>query len=405
MIGERPIATTPATETFVSRNISFFRWLSAAAVVVMHATALLLAQSDIMSAPHNLFEYFWWFVSSQEVGHKAVVGFFVISGYLVGGEAVRGVMSGEPFYYRYYLKRFARIYVVLVPALFFTFLIDTAGGALFGKGGFYGDPMFAGHFGFEVFTLNLLNLQNIFTQPYGSNIPLWSLAVEVWYYITFPLLLLPITRHLSARVRLFCFCIAIFVCGYFSLISYLFFWGYVMWISGAAAAMAGRPVMRSYWGALALFVVILIPVRLLVRGPLLEAFPSARTASDVVCALAFANLLLSARFSTPRLFGSLPNWRPNVRNFTFSLYVTHLPLIVFVRAGLESVAPGWALQNATLGNWATALSVIAGAGAFAFLFCGWTELRTTRFREFLARRLERLLQPFAPDVGRSQAGR
>jgi peptidoglycan/LPS O-acetylase OafA/YrhL len=405
MIGERPIATTPATESFVSRNISFFRWLSAAAVVVMHATALLLAQSDIMSAPHNFFEYFWWFVSSQEVGHKAVVGFFVISGYLVGGEAVRGAMSGEPFFYRYYLKRFARIYVVLVPALFFTFVIDTVGGALFGKGGFYADPMFAGHFGFEVFTLNLFNLQNIFTQPYGSNIPLWSLAVEVWYYITFPLLLLPITRHLSARVRLFWFCVAIFVCGYFSLISYLFFWGYVMWMSGAAAAMAARPVMRSYWGALALFVVILIPVRLLVRGPLLDAFPPARTASDVVCALAFANLLLSARFSTPRLFASLPDWRPDVRNFTFSLYVTHLPLIVFVRAGLESVAPGWALQNATLGNWATALSVIAGAGAFAFLFCGWTELRTTRFREFLARRLERLRQPFAPDVGRSQAGR
>lgn len=396
----------PTTETFASRNISFFRWLSAGAVVVMHATALLLAQSDIMSAPHNFFEYFWWFVSNKEVGHKAVVGFFVISGYLVGGEVIRGARSGEAFYYGYFLKRFARIYIVLAPALAFTFLIDSVGGALFRKGGFYNDPMFAGHFSFDVFTLNLLNLQDILTEPYGTNIPLWSLAVEVWYYITFPLLLMPIMTHLSTRARLIWFCLAVLVCGYFSLVSYLFFWGYVMWIAGAVTAVARKPVMRSYWAALALFVIIIIPVRLLVRGPLVEAFPSARTASDVVCALAFANVLLSARFSMPRIFGSLPSLRLDMPNFTYSLYLTHLPLIVFVRAGLESVAPGWALQNATIGNWLVMFAVIAGAGAFAYLFSGATEAKTTLLRGFLDRKIEGLARVFALfDVGRSRAGR
>lgn len=400
------MAMTPTTETFASRNISFFRWLSAGAVVVMHATALLLAQSDIMSAPHNVFEYFWWFVSNKEVGHKAVIGFFVISGYLVGGEVVRGVRSGESFYYAYFLKRFARIYVVLVPALIFTFLIDAVGGALFAKGGFYNDPMFAGHFGAEVFTLNLLNLQNILAQPYGTNIPLWSLAVEVWYYITFPLLLMPITTHLATRTRLFWFCLAVIVCGYFSLVSYLFFWGYVMWIVGALVAIAPRPRLRSYWAALGLFVIILIPIRLLVRGPLVEAFPSARTASDVVCALAFANLLLSARFSTPRFFQSLPPLRFEMTNFTYSLYLTHLPIVVFVRAGLETYAPGWALQNATAGNWLAMFSVIAGAGAFAYLFSTVTEAKTALFRRFLERKIDGLARLFALlDLGRSRVGR
>ncbi len=397
---------TPTTETFASRNISFFRWLSAGAVVVMHATALLLAQSDIMSAPHNIFEYFWWFVSNKEVGHKAVVGFFVISGYLVGGEVIKGAKSGEPFYYAYFLKRFARIYVVLVPALAFTFLIDSVGGSLFRKGGFYNDPMFAGHFSFDVFALNLANLQNILTEPYGTNIPLWSLAVEVWYYITFPLLLMPITTHLSVRLRLFWFCLAVLICGYFSLVSYLFFWGYVMWIAGAVTAVATKPIMRSYWAALALFVILIIPIRLLVRGPLVEAFPSARTASDLVCALAFANLLLSARFSAPRIFESFPPFRLEIKNFTYSLYLTHLPIIVFVRAGLESVAPGWALQNATRGNWLVTLSVMASATAFAYLFSGATEAKTTLFRAFLARKVEGFARVFALlDVGRSRVGR
>ncbi|MEK8123134.1 acyltransferase family protein [Methylocystis sp. IM4] len=213
--GKRFIAMAPTTETFASRNISFFRWLSAGAVVVMHATALLLAQSDIMSAPHNFFEYFWWFVSNKEVGHKAVVGFFVISGYLVGGEVIRGARSGEAFYYGYFLKRFARIYIVLAPALAFTFLIDSVGAGLFRKGGFYSDPMFAGHFSLDVFALNLFNLQDILTEPYGTNIPLWSLAVEVWalHYIPAaadadhdaslhaPAALLVLPRH--PRLRLF----------------------------------------------------------------------------------------------------------------------------------------------------------------------------------------------------------
>lgn len=397
---------TPTTETFASRNISFFRWLSAGAVVVMHATALLLAQSDIMSAPHNIFEYFWWFVSNKEVGHKAVVGFFVISGYLVGGEAVRGVRSGQSFYYAYFLKRFARIYVVLIPALAFTFLIDVAGAGLFRKGGFYNEPMFAGHFGADVFALNLLSLQNILTEPYGTNIPLWSLAVEVWYYIAFPLLLMPVTTHFSTRARLLWFCFAVVVCGYFSLVSTFFFWGFVIWIAGALTAIAPRPLMRSYWAALALFVVIIIPVRLLVRGPLVEAFPSARTASDILCALTFANLLLTARFSTPRIFAALPPLRLEMTNFTYSLYLTHLPIVVFVRAGLENVAPGWALQNATAGNWLTMFSVIAGAFAFAYVFSIATEAKTALFRQFLERKIEALSRFLALlETGRTRVGR
>lgn len=377
----------PTSDVFASKNISLFRWLSAIAVVVMHATALLLAQSDIMSAPHNLFEYFWWFISNKEVGHKAVVGFFVISGYLVGGEVIRGMQSGEPFFVSYFLKRFSRIYVVLVPALAFTFLIDSVGSALFVKGNFYSEPMFSGHFGPDVFAFNLLNLQNIIAEPYGTNIPLWSLALEVWYYITFPLLLMPFSKYLSTRARLSFFCFAILIGAYFSAVSYLFFWGYVMWIAGALATIVQRPLVRSYWISLGIFLAVIVPVRLLVRGPLVEAFPTARTASDVICAFAFANLLLSARFSTPRFFAALPPMKHDIRNFTYSLYVTHLPIIVFVRAGLESIAPGWALQNATLGNWIVMLSVIACVCVFAYLFSGLTEAKTTLLRQFLERKL------------------
>jgi peptidoglycan/LPS O-acetylase OafA/YrhL len=381
---------TPEAENFASQNISFFRWFSALAVVVMHATALLLAQSDIMSAPHNAFEYVWWFVSNKEVGHKAVVGFFVISGYLVGGEVIRGLSREGAFFKTYLLKRFARIYVVLVPALVFTALIDAIGSGLFASGGFYNEGMFAGHFGSRVFLSNLFSLQDIVAEPYGTNIPLWSLALEVWYYVTFPLLLLPFVLRPASRATMALFAVSLAICAYFSLVSYYFFWGYVIWTLGAATTLLQRPFIRSYWRSLALFIVVIIPVRLLVRGPLVEAFPSARTASDVLCALAFANLLLTSRFSWPTVFRGATALQAEVPNFTYSLYLTHLPLIVFLRAGLETFAPGWALQNATLGNWAVMFFAIAAATAFAFAFSSRTEARTAAFRAFLAGKVETL---------------
>jgi peptidoglycan/LPS O-acetylase OafA/YrhL len=379
---------TPEAETFASQNISFFRWFSALAVVVMHATALLLAQSDIMSAPHNVFEYFWWFVSNKEVGHKAVVGFFVISGYLVGGEVIRGLNREGAFFGSYLLKRFARIYVVLVPALFFTALIDAIGSHFFARGGFYNEGMFSGHFGLKVFLANLFSLQDIVAEPYGTNIPLWTLALEVWYYVTFPLLLLPLLLRPATRVNIALFAAAVALCLYFSLVSYFFFWGYVIWILGAATTLLRRPFIRSYWLSLALLILLIVPVRLLVRGPLVEQFPSARTASDVLCALAFANLLLTARFSWPSLLRGLPALAPQMPNFTYSLYLTHLPLIVFVRAGLETVAPGWALQNATLGNWLAMFFAIGAAIAFAYAFSMRTETKTAAFRMRLAGTVE-----------------
>lgn len=36
--------------------------------------------------------------------------------------------------------------------------------------------------------MNLLTLQNISAQPYGSNYPLWSLAIEMHIYVVYPLL-------------------------------------------------------------------------------------------------------------------------------------------------------------------------------------------------------------------------
>jgi peptidoglycan/LPS O-acetylase OafA/YrhL len=377
---------TRGVESFTSAHLEFFRWISAFAVVVMHATALLLSQADIMAAPHNVLEYFWWFVSSPQVGHKAVIGFFVISGYLVGGAAIRQKDRGRRFYLPYFCRRFSRIYIVLLPALIFTWGIDALGGALFKSGGFYDNPMFLGHSGAATLLLNLLNLQNFSCEAYGTNLPLWSLSLEVWYYVTFPLLLAPFSDGVSAVYRFVLSVAGVILCLWFSSLFAMFFWGYLIWALGAWASVARRPLIRPYWVSLGIFLVANIVVRLVLRGPLLEAFPALASASDLFCAVVFANLLLSSRFATSPI-ARLGAFSLPIPNFTYSLYLTHLPIIVFARAWADQIAPGWALQLATAGNWLVTLLAIAAAGVFAYFFSLVTEARTARFRDFLLDKL------------------
>ena len=53
--------------------------------------------------------------------------------------------------------------------------------------------------------------------------------------------------------------------------------------------------MASRWGALALYVAAIIPIRLLVRGPLLGAHPWLSDAADLLGTLLFCNLMLTVR--------------------------------------------------------------------------------------------------------------
>ncbi len=74
------------------------------------------------------------------------------------------------------MARIARLYVVIVPALLFTGILDYLHGAWDGT-----------RDGPSSFLINLFFLQGIYGGAYGSNGPLWSLSYEWWFYILFGL--------------------------------------------------------------------------------------------------------------------------------------------------------------------------------------------------------------------------
>ena len=104
------------------QSIAAFDWLrflAAAGVLLHHARGASLVDFGALPASqHNLINAGWFAVT--RLGHEAVLVFFILSGYLVGGRALDLAMSGRFDLRRYAIDRCVRIGIVLIPAIAFT---------------------------------------------------------------------------------------------------------------------------------------------------------------------------------------------------------------------------------------------------------------------------------------------
>ena len=375
----------------ISNFLALARWIAALAVLITHAGQLIQI-SDIMVAPHGPGVYAWWFLAG--FSHQAVLVFFVMSGFLIGGDLLRRLDRTDPFLKQYMIDRFSRIYIVMVPALAFGFVVDSIGRRIFPHSGIYDAAFFDGIFNPINILWTLLQQQHIWAPQAGTNGPLWSLACEMWYYITFPLLLAPLSRAYSTGFRL-----AAFACGALGVIvmsipESFFLFGYGVWTLGALVRVATRPLIKSTWLSLGVFLATATLMRLGARGPLVAAYPFVSTLADIAVAATFANLLLSLRFAAEGgLFANLSPIHRRLSDFSYSLYATHAPLAFFVWAGVGSLlGHDWYARLPTPLHWSLAFALIAAAIAIAYGFSRLTEARTKQLRDFFARRLARAEQ-------------
>jgi peptidoglycan/LPS O-acetylase OafA/YrhL len=361
-----------------SRFIVVARWVAAFAVLIAHAGSLLISQPDIMTTPHGPGAYVWWFLTGFP--HQAVIVFFVISGFLVGGNLIAKSRGTEPFLAKYFADRIVRIYLVLVPVVLLGWCLDSIGRHFLADFGLYDAPMFAGSFDTNLLWPNLLNLQGIFFPSFGTNGPLWSLGCEFWYYIAWALLLLPLTQS-APHLRIIGFACGAALAVSFSVSGVFFFVGGLIWIAGALVRSVPRPLVRSKGLALLIFVVATVAVRLLSRGKI-PSDPFWALLADAAVALSFCNLLLSLRFSQSREW-AVCNWRihQSLSDFSFSLYACHLPFIVFAVAAADyAFGAGWHAQTATALHWIVTFGLLGLAVCLAWLLSRGTEARTEHVR-------------------------
>lgn len=159
------------------------RALAALAVMLGHLRGLYFVKWDDLH-PDSKSWMNWGAFAATRMGREAVMVFFVLSGYLVGGNAIKCLTSGRFNLKSYAIARLTRLYIVLIPALAFTFYCDSLRLRV--------EPAYSGHWQLDSLTFlkNIFFLNGICSPVYGSNSPLWSLAYEFWYY----------TRFLTGRV-------------------------------------------------------------------------------------------------------------------------------------------------------------------------------------------------------------
>lgn len=313
------------------------RALAAFLVVIGHVRHLVLIDYPATKNPGALLKGAY-FVTG--LGHEAVVIFFVISGYLVGGVTLRRWLASGTDLRGYAIARFSRIYAVLVPALLVGWLVDWVGLHYFNGSALYTDSAQYHTVSLDFVIRNSLNARTLlgnlamtqgFAVPtFGSNGPLWSLAYEWWYYVLFALAGVALLHRGPGRAM----AMAGVVIAVIGLPSKLALWGFV-WLLGLVAEQwrkqGGAWCPRPAW-ALLIFLLLLTASRLS-HGADAAALRDALAIEfgrDLYVGCGFSMLLVSAaRYGVRVPWPRLQSW---AAEFSYTTYLFHFPALVCLSA-------------------------------------------------------------------------
>jgi peptidoglycan/LPS O-acetylase OafA/YrhL len=358
-----------------SDHLDFVRGTAALAVFCGHLrNHFFVSYSDIAGKPNPLVRFLFLVTGFP---HYAVMIFFVLSGFLVGGTVLRGRMDGKFSWSPYAVNRLTRLWVVLIPALLLGAFWDHLGIHLFGTSGIYGGlPKTNGamvpippRLSAGTMIGNAFFLQGILVPTFGSNGPLWSLSYEFWYYVLFPLMVLafPVQRAGWSNVL---YAIASFMVLFFVGQSISIY--FLIWLLGAAINLAPD---QSGRGA-ELWVAAIFGALMLVLA-LLKSKLDPIEHSDFVVGVASAVLIYAlVRSNAPSKSGIYSRTARMLAGFSYTLYLVHAPAVNFLGAWLVPRAP-WQPDAVHI---AAAASLFICMLAYAFGVAQLTEYRTSAIR-------------------------
>ena len=353
------------------------RGLASLAVCISHLRNTTLQDSSsagIAFAP-------FYFVTG--LGHPAVIVFFVLSGFFVGGSVIR---TSKAFSLKNYaVTRVTRLWIVVIPACVFTLYCDHISARSL-PDVFTGRYWSIIHSGPEMHTysasirtgiLNVLFLQTIAAPVFGSNGPMWSLANEFWYYALWPIIWMAIFNKISVVSKkeraalLICALLIIW------LLPRSFYVGGIIWTLGCVVYILvtqyGIHGMHSWlrWATVVIFVTALI----------LEKVPSSRYfgpgEADLVLGLAVGSILIwlyKHPFPADSIFCRTTLFLSKI---SFSLYVVHFPLVML----LFSLFYSGQRKTMSLSSISVLTFELCGLIACGFVFWWLFEQHTSKMRE------------------------
>lgn len=374
--------------SFVS-FLDLTRWVAAGIVFVGHLrNPLFLGYADVATADRNILIQLWFFVTGWF--GEAVVVFFVLSGYLVGGIASARASVGGFSLVGYSIDRVTRLYMAFLPALLLTAALDIFGSSWFASTGFYthSHPMLmqkvsGGAFSIYLtpqnFFANALMLQTIAWPTFGSNDPLWTISLEFWFYLVFGLGLAAWLEPVQwKRVLGFCMVALLFlVLG----AGFPVFMG--LWLLGVIVAFVPWRAVERPLIALGAFVGVLLLTR--AEQAYFKGGAFGIALRNYMTALAFAWLLVSMRSIRWAPLERIGRFNKFLADFSYSLYLIHFPLMLFVLGALHATGRFDVI--------ARGYSPASGQGLFVYgtvivvvYLCAWLFSQVTERQTWRARR-------------------
>jgi peptidoglycan/LPS O-acetylase OafA/YrhL len=321
--------------------------------------------------------------------HEAVIIFFILSGFFITGAIMKARKAGKFSYLNYGLDRLVRLWIVLIPGLILTLIVDRLGLHYFGSNPAYtGTLEYTGNIHVDAnlnigtFIGNIFFLQTILVNTFGSNAPLWSLSNEFWYYVLFPVVLSAFySKKMIAKVLFFI--LAVGICLFIGNKILLYF---LIWLIGSALyfVQSNFPAPTNRLRNLIFvfgFTTFIIFFYLL------------RTTGSVNWGMEFVSGILTGILCYCGLYSSLRSVTGSriisfFSGFSYSLYIIHLPICIFITSFLVGPLKDWSISSLLL--YLFIVVIILGVTIiFWYLF----ESRYKQVRNYIKKRLSGTVNP------------
>jgi peptidoglycan/LPS O-acetylase OafA/YrhL len=356
----------------LSVYLNALRALAAVVVVLSH-----VSQGRLASFPFSVFH-------TWELGHDAVVIFFVLSGYVVGFSANHGKTARG-----YVVARLSRMLSCLVPLLIVAPVLYYIGRSI--DPVLYRDPTaFMSPENLRTFLETITFTQEYEMQSvvYFGVAPLWSLSYEVAYYILFGLLV-----YLRGSQRTITVALALFIMGpKIILLAPLWFAGWYISTPRRGLEVPGRwaffiliatvlsyPLYvagHMYFSPRFFYRIYQLGINQLVLNQS-HFFLTDYVLGVIVCLhILAARVYLKDSFEWPRGFVLSVNW---LADRSFAVYIFHFPLLYLAAAVLGEQRHGFT------GGMAMLVFSLSGSAALSHI----SDLRKREWR-IIVDRLTRL---------------
>lgn len=293
--------------------LDLIRFFAAFLVVLDHYRGAFFVEFGLLSSIQQT-PLIAVFYSFTRLGQEAVLIFFVMSGYLVGGQALLRLKNDTFLIGDYAIDRTVRIMLPLISALILIFFINLIIGVKTDPVTWWG---------------NLFSLQGVFVKPISD--PLWSLSYEVWFYILIGGIAL--LKSKKSELRNLAFGILFLCILVFTKLNPI---NLFIWFIGVFAIFI-KP-SNTNWLRITiqiLFLLFFLATLQITKGsrsienPLLLFLLPKREVLEICFAFCFSYLLINITCIIPihKHLIRLNNWGTKLAAFSYTLYLTHFPVL------------------------------------------------------------------------------